>query len=88
MQILLLFTVTSHTADVDYVASNTLMATFLPSDEALSERCVEIPIIDDQLGNEPNEQFSVKVSTFSPSELQVENDEACVTIIDDDGRWT
>ena len=56
-------------------------------DPGLFTACAMIPIIDDLLGNEPNELFSVTFSSFSPVGLEGDVAEACVTIVDNDGEW-
>ena len=72
-------------ADSDY-ATTTLMITFEPSSDG-QRVCGPVPIIDDLL-DEANEQFSVRITSVSNPNINVGmNDETCVTIIDDDGKW-
>ena len=61
------------------------MLTFEPSSDG-QRRCGQVPIIDDLL-DEPNELFSVRITGVSNSNVMIGmNNEACVTIIDDDGE--
>ena len=46
--------------------------------------CFNVSIIDDFLGNEPDEEFSVTISDTDPAGSV--NSEACVTIIDNDSE--
>ena len=62
-----------------------LMLTFQPSDEASQIRCGTVSIIDDIIGNEPPEEFSVTLTSASPDGM-FGDDESCVTIIDDDSE--
>ena len=60
------------------------MLTFEPSSDG-QRVCGNVPIIDD-LFDEPNELFSVRITRVSsPSIMIGSNSESCVTIIDDDG---
>ena len=70
-----------HVVDSDYVAT-TVMLTFAPSDET---DCTNITIINDIIGNEPAEEFSVTLTSSSPVGTFGENT-TCVTIIDDDRK--
>ena len=63
------------------------MLEFENVDQGLFTACAMIPIIDDLLGNEPDELFSVTFSSFSPIGLEGDVAEACVTIVDNDGKW-
>ena len=72
------------TADFDYVTT-AIMLTFMPSDEEMQMMCFNISIIDDSLGNEPDEEFSVTISDAVPAG-SVGDVEACVTIIDNDSK--
>ena len=58
--------------------------TFSPSNESSQRQCATVPIIDDTLGNEPDEQFSVIVVLSEPSVALGQTLEICVTILDDD----
>ena len=70
-------------ADGDY-NSATLMLTFVPSSDR-QRVCGNVSINDDRL-DEPNEQFSVRITQVSSSSVMIgPNSESCVTIIDDDG---
>ena len=70
-----------HVADSDYEAT-TDMLTFAPSDATI---CINITIINDTIANEPDEQFSVTLTSASPVGTFGE-DTTCVTIIDDDRK--
>ena len=60
------------------------MLTFVPSSDR-QRVCSKVPINDDRL-DEPNEQFSVRITgVSSPSIMIGPSSESCVTIIDDDG---
>ena len=49
--------------------------------------CGNVSIINDML-DEPNEQFSVRItSVLSPSVMIGPSNETCVTIIDDDSKY-
>jgi len=64
------------------------VATLLLFDSSISHVCVNISVEDDQLA-EGEEHFSVAISTNeSHSHLHIEVQEAVVTILDDDGRYT
>ena len=64
------------------------VATLLLFDSSISHVCVNISVEDDQLA-EGEEHFSVAISTNeSRSRLRIEVQEAVVTILDDDGRYT
>ena len=70
--------------DSDY-ETTTLMLTFEPSPDG-QRVCGKVPIIDDLL-DEANELFSVRVTRVSNSNIMIGmNAESCVTIIDDDGK--
>ena len=58
---------------------------FIPSDEGTTTRCANVPIIDDQLGNEALEPFSVSFVSISPAGQEGPDRETCVFIVDDDG---
>ena len=73
-------------ADADY-RTTTIMVTFMPSDLGTTQRlCGNVPIIDDMVGNEPNEEFSVTLVSTNPPGAQFGDRESCITIIDDDGE--
>ena len=62
------------------------MLTFEPSDDGQT-RCGTVPIIDDNLGLEPNELFSVRITSVSGSNAVIGPDaETCVEITDNDGK--
>ena len=49
--------------------------------------CGSVPITDDMIGNEPDEEFVVSlVSTDPPGVAKFGNRDSCITIIDDDGE--
>ena len=61
--------------------------TFEPSGDGQMV-CGAVPIINDTLGNEPAELFSVRITGVSDSNIMIGPDnEACVSIIDDDGMY-
>lgn len=63
------------------------MLTFSASDVGNSQiLCADVPIIDDMLGNEPNEQFSVQFVSSEPFGIFDPTSEVCVTIEDDDSK--
>jgi hypothetical protein len=63
--------------------------TFAPVDDQSSqEMCVPLPISDDLIANEANEQFSVVLIDVTPLPVDVGNNVTCVTIIDNDGKYT
>ena len=70
-------------ADYDY-EDTTVVLTFTPT-EILQIICTTIPIINDMISNEPDEQFSVTLTSASPVGTFGEQT-ACVTIIDDDRK--
>lgn len=70
---------------MDY-STTTLMVTFTPSAGG-QMRCENVPIIDDDLGNEGDELFSVKITSVSSDKVMIgPNEESCVTILDDDSE--
>ena len=71
-------------ADSDYT-TRTFTLDFLSSDEGTTTLCSNVPIIDDQVGNEPVEAFCVSFVSISPAGLQGATRETCVFIVDDDG---
>ena len=71
-----------HAAGSDYEVT-TFTLTFQPSLEGKQQmHCGRIPIINDMVGNEPNEEFLVTFSTIEFGTVLV----ACIIIIDDDGK--
>ena len=49
--------------------------------------CENVPIMDDNLGNEGDELFSVIITSVSSDKIMIgPNDESCVTILDDDSE--
>ena len=49
--------------------------------------CGNVPIMDDDLGNEGDELFSVIITSVSGDKIMIgTNDESCVTILDDDSE--
>ena len=62
------------------------MVTFQPSSDDGSPQtlCGIVPIINDMIGNEPDEEFSVRLISASP-DGDFGDSESCITIIDDDG---
>ena len=63
------------------------MLEFQSSDEGTTTLCSDVPITDDQLGNEPIEAFSVSFVSISPAGQQGATTESCVFIVDDDGMY-
>ena len=60
------------------------MFTFEPNLESpVQTLCDVVNIIDDEIGNEPNEEFSVTLISASP-DGDFGAKESCITIIDDD----
>ena len=70
-------------ANIDY-EKTAVTLTFLPSDEP-QVVCDAVRIIDDAIGNEPEEEFSVTLISASP-EGSFGDNESCITIIDDDSK--
>ena len=76
----------SSSADSDY-STTTLMLTFEPSGESQIV-CGNVSIINDLLGNEPNELFSVTITEVSGGTIGIGAEaESCVEIIDDDSKY-
>ena len=49
--------------------------------------CGNVPIMDDDLGNEGDELFSVIITSVSGDKVMIgPNNESCVTILDDDSE--
>jgi hypothetical protein len=61
------------------------MLEFRSSDEGTTTLCANVPITNDQLGNEPVEAFSVSFVSISPAGQQGPSRETCAFIEDDDG---
>ena len=72
------------TAGLDY-QTTTFTLTFVSLDEGTNTLCSNVPILNDRLGNEPDEAFSISVVNFSPAGQTGLNSESCVFITDDDG---
>ena len=61
--------------------------TFVPSDETTPQRmCGSVPIIDDTIVGEPDEEFSVTLVSSDPPGARFGDRESCITITDDDGE--
>ena len=75
-----------HTAGSDY-ESTTFSLIFMSSDEGQNVLCADVPILNDRLGNEPVEAFSVSIIDISPAGTPGSSRESCVFIIDDDGKY-
>ena len=58
----------------------------MPSEEIPQRQCANVTIIDDSLGNEPDEQFSVSFVSIEPFGMFDLTSVVCVTIIDDDSK--
>ena len=59
---------------------------FAPIDDQISQEvCIPLPIIDDLIANEADEQFSVLLIDVTP-EVEVGNNQTCVTIRDNDSE--
>ena len=70
------------TGDLDYTHT-TLMLTFVQQDEGPQVVCESVEIIDDLLGNEPDEEFSVTLLDVTAEG----SDNACITIVDNDSKF-
>ena len=71
----------------DDYSTTTLMVVFTPTDVAGQMVCRNVPIINDDLGNEGDELFSVTITNVNSSKVMIgPNQESCVTIIDDDSE--
>lgn len=69
--------------NLDYVKT-IFNFTFEPNEGDAQEICSTVDvIIDDRLGNEPFEDFSVRLVDVETDG----NDEACIRIIDDDSKY-
>ena len=63
------------------------MLTFEPSGDGQIV-CGNVSIIDDLLGNEPNELFSVTITEVSGDAVSIgAGDESCVEIMDNDSKY-
>ena len=72
-------------AGMDYMTT-TFTVTFEPSADG-QRQCGNVPIINDDLGNEGDELFSVVITNTSiPSVMIGPMAESCVTILDDDSK--
>ena len=59
---------------------------FAPIDDQISQEvCIPLPIIDDLIANEADEQFSVLLTDVTPA-VEVGNNQTCVTIRDNDSK--
>ena len=75
-------------AGSDY-QSTTITVTFEPTEgnEIAEMICGNVPIIDDTVAREPDEQFSVRLMSANPvGNFNNDASESCVTILDDDDR--
>ena len=49
--------------------------------------CGNVPIMDDDIGNEGDELFSIIITSVSSDKIMIgPNNESCVTILDDDSE--
>lgn len=72
-----------HTANSDYRATAaTESLNFVPSDQI---KCINIQIVDDDITNEPDEEFSVTLTSATPFG-DFSNTTAVITIIDNDRK--
>ena len=65
--------------------STTFTFSFKPSGNNPQELCGVVPIIDDDIGNEPDESFSVTLISANPP-ANFGDRESCINIIDDDSE--
>ena len=71
---------------MDYTTS-TFMVMFKPATDGQT-LCGNVPIINDDVGNEGDELFSVVITNVSSSKVSIgPNSESCVTIVDDDSEY-
>ena len=71
---------------MDYTTS-TLTLTFELSNDG-QMLCGNVSIINDNLGNEGDELFSVVITSVSSNKVSIgPNSESCVTIVDDDSEY-
>ena len=71
---------------MDYTTT-VFMVTFEPSGTG-QMLCGNVSIINDNLGNEGDELFSVVIRNVSSSKVSIgPNSESCVTIVDDDSEY-
>lgn len=69
--------------------NTTLEFRFGEADELPNVVCRTVQITDDNIGNEPDEQFSVRLidyGTLDRDVVIVDPDEACITITDNDSK--
>ena len=71
-------------ADLDY-NSTAIMIVFGASEDRLQTMCVPLPIIDDLIANEADEEFLVTLKDVFPVG-NIGNSDTCVTVIDDDSK--
>ena len=72
-----------HTANSDYrAAAATELLNFVPSDRI---KCINIQIVDDDITNEPDEEFSVTLTSATPFG-DFSTTTAVITIIDNDRK--
>lgn len=71
-------------ADVDN-ESTTLTLTFQPSLETSQRQCGTVTIIDDMIGNEQDEKFSIILTSVRP-EGGFGKNQSCITIKDNDSE--
>ena len=61
------------------------MEEFTASTEVQQVRCFPVPVIDDDVSNEPEEQFSLVITDVSPVG-RISDGEIRITIIDNDSK--
>lgn len=71
-------------ADSDY-RTMTFQVLFQPMGSVM-QICRNVRIIDDEISNEPDEQFSVSLVNANPIGV-FSVSESCITITDNDGKW-
>lgn len=71
-------------AGSDYHATQ-ISVTFEGSADSMQTLCGTVAIINDMVADEPDEQFSVRLTSATPIG-NLGQDETCVTIIDDDSE--
>ena len=71
-------------ADIDF-NSTAIVEEISASVEARQVRCFPVPVIDDDVSNEAEEQFSLVITEVSPVG-RISNGEIRVTIIDNDSK--
>ena len=60
---------------------------FEPRTEPMQTRCGTVVIIDDTNADEPDEEFAVRITAAAPVGDTTENNETCITIIDNDRKF-